>query len=340
MHTSPALNRRQFALATTAFVIGAASGLAAEKKGFTTEKSAAGLVVKYNGQLFTEYVTLSENKPILWPILGPTGKEMSRRYPMDKVEGEQHDHPHHRSFYFGHQNIGGLEFWHDASSFESLKAKPDAYKAKLANLGVTKHREFTEVTAGADKAVIAVANDYVAFEGGRKIMEDTRRFTFRADADSRTVDVEIVFHNSTKEPVVFADMKDAGFSVRLPTSMALTSKQGAKIINSEGVTDKDTWSKRAKWVDYHGPVGGEHLGVAFMDHPTSFRHPTPWHVRDYGLFTANAFGSKSLDKNLPEAAHTLKPGEKLKLRFRVIFHKGDEKTARIAERYAQFAKEP
>lgn len=339
MHTPPALNRRQFALATTAFAFGAAAGLAAEKKGFSTEKSAAGLVVKYNGQLFTEYVTLSQNKPILWPIIGPTGKEMTRRYPMDKVDGEQHDHPHHRSFYFGHQNIGGLEFWHDASTFEGPKVTPEQLKAKLKNLGVTKHREFKEVSASADRATIVAVNDYVAFEGGKKIMEDTRRLTFRADADTRTVDVSLEFHNSTSEPVVFADMKDAGFSLRLPTSMALTSKQGGKIINSEGVTDKDTWAKRAKWVDYHGPVGGEHLGVAFMDHPTSFRHPTPWHVRDYGLFTANAFGSKSLDKNLPDAAHTLKPGEKLLLRYRIIFHKGDEKAAKIAERYAQFAKE-
>lgn len=339
MHTKPAVSRRQFTLATAAFALGAASTRAAGKQGFTTEKSAAGIVVKHNGQFFTEYVTLSQNKPILWPIVGPTGKEMTRRYPMDKVEGEQHDHPHHRSFYFGHQNIGGLEFWHDASTFEGPKVTPEQLKAKLAHLGVTKHREFKEVSAGADKAVIAVANDYIAFEGGRKILEDTRRFTFRADASIRTVDVEIEFHNSTKEPVVFADMKDAGFSLRLPTSMALTSKQGGKIINSEGVTDKDTWAKRAKWVDYHGPVKGEHLGVAFMDHPTSFRHPTPWHVRDYGLFTANAFGSKSLDKNLPDAAHTLKPGEKLKLRYRILFHKGDEKAANIAAAYERFAKE-
>jgi len=339
MHMNTSVSCRQFIVATVACVLVAAPLLAAEKKGFSTEKSAAGVVVKYDGKPFTEYVTLSENKPILWPVVGPTGKEMTRRYPMDKVDGEQHDHPHHRSFYFGHQNINGFEFWHDSSSFEGLKAKPDAFKAKLAHLGVTKHREFKEVSATADKAVITVANDYIAFESGKKIMEDTRRFTFRADANSRSVDVEIDFYNSTSEPVVFADMKDAGFSLRLPTSMALTSKLGGKIINSEGITDKDTWAKRAKWVDYNGPVQGEHLGVAFMEHPTSFRHPTPWHVRDYGLFTANAFGSKSLDKNLPDAAHTLKPGEKLKLRYRILFHKGDDKAANIPAAYERFAQE-
>ena len=78
----------------------------------TIEKSEAGAVVKIDGQLFTEYVTLSENKPILWPILGPTGKKMSRDYPMVKTEGEKHDHPHHRSLWFTHGLVNGVDFWH------------------------------------------------------------------------------------------------------------------------------------------------------------------------------------------------------------------------------------
>ena len=66
----------------------------------TIEKSPAGATVKIDGQLFTEYVTLSESKPILWPIMGPTGKKMTRDYPMLTTEGETHDHPHHRSLWF------------------------------------------------------------------------------------------------------------------------------------------------------------------------------------------------------------------------------------------------
>ena len=156
MHMNTSVSCRQFIVATVACVLVAAPLLAAEKKGFSTEKSAAGVVVKYDGKPFTEYVILSQNKPILWPILGPTGKEMTRRYPMDKVEGEQQDHPHHRSFYFGHQSINGLEYWHDRSSFEGPKSTPESLKPKLAKLGVTQHREFKEITATADKAVLVV----------------------------------------------------------------------------------------------------------------------------------------------------------------------------------------
>ena len=38
------------------------------------------------------------------------------------------------------------------------------------------------------------------------------------------------------------------------------------------------------------PVEGKTVGVAILNHPDSFRFPTTWHVRTYGLFAANPFG--------------------------------------------------
>ena len=131
-------------------------------------------------------------------------------------------------------------------------------------------------------------------------------------------------------------MKDAGLNVRVPTSMSLTDGKG-HIINSVGDRDGNTWSKAANWVDYHGPVDGEHLGVAFLNHPSSFRHPTRWHVRDYGLFTANAFGPHSLDSSAESGTFTLKDGENVQLRHRMIFHEGDAEAAGIADAYKAYA---
>lgn len=86
-------------------------------------------------------------------------------------------------------------------------------------------------------------------------------------------------------------------------------------------------------------MDGEQLGVAFFDHPSSFRHPTIWHVRTYGLFAANPFGSKAFDKEAPARPIELAPGDRLKLRHRILFHTGDEKSAKIAEAYEGYAKE-
>jgi Methane oxygenase PmoA len=315
--------------------------LRAAESGFTLEKaSGGGVTVKVNGQIFADYVIDQANKPYLAPVFGPTGKQMTRNYPMKKVEGEQHDHPHHRGICFGHESIGGFDSWAETATFEEMKANPkNAAKAqeRLDALGSCKHREFTELKADADKAVIVELCDYLD-ASGKKLCGEVRRMTFRVVDGARVIDFDQDLTTS-EGSAVFGDKKDAGLSIRVPTSMAVDSKQGGKIINSDGITDKDAWSKPAKWVDFHGPVEGEHLGVAMLNHPTSFRYPTRWHVRTYGLFTANPFASQQFDKALPDGAFELKSGEHLKLRHRFIFHKGDEKAGKIADAWEAYAKE-
>ena len=296
--------------------------LAGQAAGFTVEKTKAGVTLKYNGKLFTRYVIGQSNKPFLWPVIGPTGEEMTRAYPMEKREGERHDHPHHRSFWFGHQGIGGFDTWHEPAS------------GRKTNLGSTVHREFVKVQGG-DTAVIVTRNDYVG--GGKKLLADERTHTFKVEKGQRIIDVNIIFIAEHGD-CVLGDKKDAGFSVRIATSMDVDSKKGGSIINSNGITDKAAWGKRAAWVDYHGPVNGKTVGVAILNHPSSFRHPTPWHVRTYGLFTANPFGLKSLQQG-KEGAFTLGKGKSITLRHRVIFHQGDEKAAKIAEAYKAYAEE-
>jgi hypothetical protein len=82
------------------------------------------------------------------------------------------------------------------------------------------------------------------------------------------------------------------------------------------------------------------VGFAIMDHPTNPRHPTWWHVRDYGLFAANPFGQHEFEGLKDKHAGDLKipAGQSVTFRYRVIIHEGDEKTAEIARRYAEYAK--
>ena len=61
----------------------AGSARAAE---FTVEKTDKGVTVNLDGKLFTEYLIQSGKKPVLWPIIGPTGKPMTRPWPMDTSE--------------------------------------------------------------------------------------------------------------------------------------------------------------------------------------------------------------------------------------------------------------
>ena len=108
---------------------------------------------------------------------------------------------------------------------------------------------------------------------------------FDADDQARWIDVEIVF--SATQPLTFGTTKEGSVGVRLwPT---LTVSRGGTIVNSEGQRNGDAWGKTAEWVDNYGNIDGETLGIAVLNHPTSLRHPTTWHVRTYGLFAANPF---------------------------------------------------
>jgi hypothetical protein len=285
----------------------------------TVEKSPAGAVVKIDGQLFTEYITDSEGTPILWPLIGPTGQPMTRSYPMAEKEGEKHDHPHHRSVWFTHGNVNGLDFW-------SL------------GKGTIKHREFVKLQSGP-QGVIVTRNDWLAPDGTRQC-EDERTLTFGTDGDSRWIDYDVTV-KADDIPVTFGDTKEGTFGMRVAATIKVDAKQGGQIVNSEGQTDKDAWAKQAAWVDYHGPIDGQTVGIAIFNHPSSYRFPTYWHVRTYGLFAANPFGLQSfLGSKDVNGAATFQPGESFTVRYRVLLHKGDEKQAKVAEAYAKYAAEP
>src|SRR5262245_55381328 len=318
----------------------AASSTAAE---FTVEKTDKGVTVKLDGQLFTEYLLQSGKKPALWPIIGPTGKPMTRPWPIDKSETDAapadsvtssngakaigkpltKDHPHHRSLWFGHQKVNDANVWVESG----------------ANIGSQKHREFKEVSGGKQAKIVTV-NDWLD-KDGKKLCEDERTITCGVDGNNRTIDFDIVI-KATAGDVTFGDDKDGLFAVRVPDSMRVEAAKGGTFINSKGgVEEAGAWGKTADWIDYHGPVDGETLGIAILNHPSSYGYPTHWHTRNYGLFAANPFGLKEFEKPAEvDGSHTVKAGDTLKFRYRVIFHKGDEKDGRIAEAFAKYAKEP
>lgn len=315
--------------ATLAWI--AAVAAAAE---FTIDRTpTGGAIIRVDGAVFAEYVVDQANKPYLWPIHGPTGAEMTRGYPMRMVEGEKRDHPHQRGLWFGHESIGGADTWAEEATFEAYPQLAE----RRAHLGRIRHREFRELSGGGDGVVHAVA-DHLDHDG-RPVLAEERRMTFGADADRRWIDVDLDLI-AAHGPVTLADRKDAGLSIRVPHTMTVDAKQGGAIVNSAGQRDADAWAKRAVWCDFHGPVGGEHLGIAILNHPDSFRHPTPWHARTYGLFTANPFGTRALDPAAPVGDVELAAGERLRLRHRFVFHRGDETQGGIAALYTAYAATP
>lgn len=301
---------------------------AASKDGVRLTELADRVRVEINGQLFTEYVFKDVPRPFLYPLLGPGDLPMTRNYPMKEVAGEDKDHKHHRSLWFTHGAVNGHDFWAEAKDF-----------------GKIVHDGFAQVTSSKDSGVIRSKNKWVASDGKVICTDELTIRIYNRPANERLLDYEITIHASNGE-LTFGDTKEGSMAIRLNETMRLkpnkenTGKPTGHIVNSEGVRDGATWGKRAAWCDYYGLVEGKILGVAMFDHPQNPQHPTWWHVRDYGLFAANPFGKHDFESLPDKAAGNLvvPAGKSVTFRYRFYIHEGDEKQAKVADRYAEYTK--
>ena len=121
--------------------------------------------------------------------------------------------------------------------------------------------------------------------------------------------------------------------------MDVDKKTGGKITNAEGLTDDKAWGKPSPWVDYVGPVKDQTVGIAIINHPTSFRYPTTWHVRTYGLFAANPFGWHDFGRP-DKGDYTIPDGQAIEFSYRVVLHEGDTKSADVPALATAYAKPP
>ena len=289
--------------------------------------------IEVDGELFAEWQTKAWSVPYLYPLIGPNGENITRHFPMRKgVEGEDDDHPHHRSLRFSHRRVNGMSFWSPDSHKEDPKPSIELEKVESMESG--------------DTGELILWNRWMA--GGEVLLRERLRLAFHPLADGQMlIDYDTQMHAQDKD-VTFQDQKDGGLAIRVAGTMKVVNQKGqagqGTIINSEGHKDGAAWGKRAKWCDFSGPdAGGKVVGVAIFDHPSNLRFPTHWHARPYGLLTANRFGTGHFEKSKGaspgDGDYTIEAGGSLELRHRLYLHHGDAEVANVEEKYAEYAAE-
>ncbi len=257
---------------------------------------------------------LNGRTPYVWPLHGPTGEEMTRAFPMETGRpNEAEDHPHHRSFWFTHGSVDGLDYWHDPDCL----IQPDG-KVEVASRSGILGTEITLplVWSAPDRPVV---------------LKEKRTLRFAAANDVRLVELESTLTAPSAEVdpdgVLFGDTKEGSFALRLRPELRMKGAVAAgTIVNSVGQTGGDCWGQRAQWVSYDAPLGGAggRVSVTVMDHTKNLRHPTWWHARDYGLVAANPFGAHGLGGEEDRAGeYRLAPGESLTQRYLVVLAQGE-----------------
>lgn len=316
----PAGAVRHYTLDTkTAVATDSASGVS------VTEQNGTHLLIDLAGDRFTSYHYLGDlARPYFHPMIGPGGVSVTRGYPMEPdVPGETNDHPHHRGLYFAHGDVNGTNNWSETPGHSRMQHQN--FERVISG---PVYGEFTETLAWLDPK-------------GSIVMSERRKVTvYQTSADERLLDASLTFHACAGD-VTFGDTKEGGLiSVRIATSM--DANKGGCIENGVGgIQEDETWGKRAQWCDYAGPVNGRTLGICLMDHPSNPHHPTRWHVRAYGLMTANPFGVRDYLRDPAQRGDwTLQFGARRTFQYRVLVHQGNAQDANLHERYQDLSNPP
>jgi hypothetical protein len=283
------------------------------------EKGVVTVLAK--GQPFTALHYRGFAKPVIHPLVGPTGVNLLREWPVkDAAAGEEKDHPHHKGIWFTHGAVNGVDFW--------------AENDKAGKIVVTGSPKLTQ---NNNQATISTSEEWKTLDG-KIVCTSATTITCGMGDDDRYIDYTITIKASEGD-VTFGDTKEGTMGLRSHPALNLKGKVATgKAVNSEGEKDAAIWGKHARWVDYSGTVDGKAVGIACFDHPSNLRHPTTWHARDYGLIAANPFGLSDFEKK-PKGTgdHTIKKGESLTLRYRWLFHTGDAAAAKVDERWKAWA---
>jgi hypothetical protein len=277
------------------------------------------------GKLFTSYHYDPQwVRPFLHPIVGPSGVRVTRSWPVaEDVPGETTDHPHHKSLWTAYGECNRVDNWSEEPGH-----------------GWQLHRAFQKKVSGPVFGQLTARNNWCT-NAKRKQFEEIRDLRFYAlPGGVRLLDVTVTFR-MTEGRVVFRDTKEGGLlSVRVASEMDVS--RGGRIENAYGgINEAETWGRKSPWCDYSGVVDGKHVGIAVFDHENNPRYPTEWHVRDYGLMTANCFAWRHYR---PEAKvkgdMTFDEGSRNTWRYRVYIHPGDARKGKVAERFADYVAPP
>jgi hypothetical protein len=308
--------------------------------------------VMIGDKLVTSYVYGNAlPKPVLVPVRTPSGIEVSRRHPLVELKGGSMDHLHHVGLFFAVDRVNGTNFW-------NYYRNPDGATPQI------KHIKVLQMAGDNGTGKLVTAANWID-KRGKFLLKEKRSMVFMAGErkDEWTLDFSLDL-TAQKEKVVFEDIEEGVFAIRVSDYLREGEAKGGvrpgRTVPRESVagtgryfssngdeTARDVWGKRARWVALQGVRGGKVVGIAILNHPASINYPPYWHVRDYGLLSANPLGQGDFQRQRPRQYRknkviplrlTLEPGETAHFRFLVIIFEGIQTKGQIEERFRKFVK--
>ncbi|RUL85599.1 DUF6807 domain-containing protein [Tautonia sociabilis] len=250
-------------------------------------------------------------RPFFYPMLGPSGRMLTRMGHPNPV-----GHEHHKSVWFGHQFVDGINFWGEEPGRDVQ----------------VRHRRVLWYEDGNDWSALAAELDWYA-EGSVRLQQLLIAAVEPMGANGDfALDLQSRFTSPDGRPIELGKTNFGFLGVRVAKTI---SEQfgGGLLTNAEGMTGEDAlFAQRSRWVDYSGPSApGVVEGIGYLDHPDNPGHPTHWHVRRDGWMEA-AFCLAE-----PYGVAVDHP---LDLRYRLLVHNGPADRSALDASWDRFASTP
>lgn len=312
----------------------------AQQKGFDfrDRPDEKKLELLYDGKLVTAYYFHdSVRKPILYPVITPGGITVTRGFPIEPRPGERTDHPHHTGVWLNYESVNGLDFWNNS---------PAIPPERRNRYGTIFHQSIDKKRAGRNNALLETSSSW-RNPTGKELLLEKSVYRFTIEDDILVID-RITQLKAVDEEVVFRDVKDGFFAIRVARELEMPSGEKSGYVDEQGkesqvpaianealggmyesscnVRGDSVWSSKADWVMLKGSINGQPVTVGIIDHPDNIGYPTYWHARGYGLFAANPLGQKIFSNGREELNLRLQPGENVNFRFRLVTRSGREIT--------------
>jgi hypothetical protein len=270
----------------------------------TATKLQSKIDININNNLFTSYLFSQDEKyPFFFPVNGPSNGSITSM--------RNSNYPHHSSLFFGCDKVNGGNYWQEGlERGQIISIRADILPSDSTKVIIENECIWSRPNAAAP-------------------IKDIRKITITAPSkEIFQIDFDITMEMLID--VTILKTNHSLFSGRMDPDLAVTN--GGTMINASGDTgEKGTFGKKSPWIDFHGKRGSKIEGMAIMQHPSNMWYPAPWFTRDYGFFSPTPMYWPDNDKEI-----TLKKGETIKLKYRVLVHSGDHVQAKIAEQFEHY----
>jgi hypothetical protein len=250
-------------------------------------------------------------RPFFFPLLGPSGRSVIRMgHPAAP------DHGHHRALWWGHQNVGGVNFWEERGGSQQIRQDT-----------------WVHYQDGTEEAGMVVRLGWYDAHKSRLMQQELIAVYRPLTGGESWLELQTTF--STPVEKLPLGKTNFGF-LGLRVAASLSGHYGGGWLrgsDGEATGEKELFGDTAKWMDYSGPIAGKadgtiHEGVTWFDHPSNPRYPTAWHVRDDGWMSA-AFCLRE--------GYALLKGKPLRLRYGFHVHAKMVQTETAEARRKAFA---